>query len=124
MHDHKKPMPDAATRAAALSGVVIAMAAVLGAQMAMFAPHRAHRSAEVAQRSLVTSANPIYDTSGIFVVAGASVIVLTWLHRQSSRAVLAICPPSILRSAHPTPVLPFQPRKASISQHVGGLYGP
>jgi len=120
-----KHTPDSAPRAAVFSGLVLALAATIGAETTILASGglRATRQAGVAVKS-IASPNPIYQANGILAMAGASVLVLAWLQRQSSRYIVAIFPPAEARrcviAGHP----PHRIRKHSISQHIGGLHGP
>jgi len=127
MHNLNKPAPEGTAKATAQSGLVLATAAMIVAQSAMLSwptSHRAIRHASVAARAVAPAPNPIYEMGGILGVAGASVLILAWLQRQSSLAVVRILLPSECGASTPAHVPPCRAREMSISQHTGGLYGP
>jgi hypothetical protein len=127
MRNLKKPAPEGTAKTAAQSGLVIATAAMIVAQSAMLSwptSHRAIRHASVTARAVAPAQNPIYEMGGILGVAGASVLIVAWLQRQASRAVVSILLPSECGASTRTRVPPCRARKASISHHTGGLYGP
>jgi hypothetical protein len=127
MRSLKKLSPEAAGKSAAQSGLVLATAAMIAAQAVMLSwptSHRPIRHASVVPHLIAPAPHLIFEISGILGAAGVSVLILAWLQRQASRAVVTIVIPTDCKAAVPDRVPPFRARKASISHHFGGLYGP
>lgn len=111
-------LPVDACKRSILSGVIVAVATVVGLEAAR--PAQAPgRKAIVAAASMTTS-----DIGGIVAVAGASVLVMAWLHRESLRSPILIRRPTIYRPAGPQVRSRVERRAAAISYRSGGLYGP
>lgn len=114
---------DACIKRSILSGIVLALAAIIGVEAAMPAPFAGRRNAAEGTRFVVAS-HPAFELGGIVAVAGASVLVMAWLHRQSLRSPVLARRPITFRATRPQSGSHVELRAASISYQSGGLYGP
>jgi hypothetical protein len=113
---------DSAARAVTLSGLAIAVSAVLGAHVVMGAP--ADRHAPATAKLIAAVPAPMFDTGGLLIITGAAVMLVAWLQRQGLRSIVRN-PRLIPIRMHPARAdRAAQLRKQSITHHIGGLHGP
>ena len=124
MQVNKPANHDLSSRAHVVSGIAIALAAMIGVQAAIPSGGLTRRASSEGLKTVATGFNPIYESSGIVALAGASVLVVAWLHRQSLRCPLAARLPRLHSVARPGANHQPRARKFSTSYHCGGLYGP
>ena len=124
MQANKPANHELAGRARVVSGVTLALAAMIGVHAAIPSGGLTRRSPTEGLKTVATGINPIYESSGIIALAGASVLVVAWLHRQSLRCPLAARLPRLHSVARPSANHQLRARKFLTSYHCGGLYGP
>ncbi|MBI5763262.1 MAG: hypothetical protein HZA51_07040 [Planctomycetes bacterium] len=113
---------DAAARAITLSGLALAVSAVLGANSVLGAP--ADRHAPTATRLVAAVSTSMFDSGGLLVISGAAVLLIAWMQRQGLRSMVRIRQPMPIRVRAIRMDRTEQVRKQSISHHIGGLHGP
>jgi len=114
-------------KASSLSGVLVALAALLGIELAMAGAANFHRHGRVSAAPGVRTlavAPPILEARSLLILSAAALILLliTRAYRNRAFDVSADPVPALLspRYERRNP----QSRKASIAYHTGGLYGP
>jgi hypothetical protein len=118
-----KAYSNPAPRLIAASGLVITLAALVGVLIpASLVTGRARHHAAV--RAVIPAADAMYDTAGLFVLAGSTVLLLVWLQQQAfGRLSTRLSNLNVaLPNARKRP--PLLDRDRLISLHFGGLYGP
>jgi hypothetical protein len=114
------------TRASVWPGTVVALVALIGADCAVAgrtAAERGHKSAAIAVRAVTPTAMAARASTAKLVLAGAGLLVLLLLSRQTScfaQRPIAVLSAARLDTTRPPPLR----RKTTISYHTGGLYGP
>ena len=113
---------DAAARVIALSGLTLAVSAVLGAHSVLGAP--ADRHAPATTRLVAAVSTPMFDSGGLLVITGAAVLLIAWMQKQGLRSLARNRQLMPIRMRSIRVDRPEQARKQSISHHIGGLHGP
>jgi hypothetical protein len=114
---------DSPLKTGVFSGICLAAAAIVGLQAVVPAVPAIRRAAPEVIRAASVAGNSAFDLGGIVAMAGASVLVMAWLHRQSLRSLVLARRPAF-RAIEPQTGSHIQRRSAVFSFRSGGLYGP